>query len=353
MSRLLRRYSAFAEKRPLLSAFSTTGVIFAAGDLLSQSLVERRPDRDETNSRKLFVPLLVSARLAGVRKTAPPQHADHDAAPAPRHHDLHVVVERHDLACRSAQGSSDSATPERTCSEPRPQSEHPSTTPFAVINTDIDRIRVFTVWLYCTVLLGPGLGLWYTRMLPWLVSNASSFRHRVAMMVCWDQLLESSATDASFLYCIRFLDRCWEAYFGGAPETTPGSRAGAWTHSPPRRPRSENGGEDHSHSEDDGTDFGGVSDSSGRSVSGFGGVSESGVGAVLAGIPETHNNAWQHLKTHFAEVYMTDCLIWPLIQTINFSYVPAHLQTPVVSLVSVFWAAYLSFKNQQKATVGE
>ena len=107
------------------------------------------------------------------------------------------------------------------------------------------------------------------------------------MMVGWDQLLEASAMDGSFLYCMNVLETSWEEYFKtGSTE------------------------------------------------------------AVLAKKLEIHAGAWKHLKQSFLPVYLMDCCVWPWVQIVNFSLVPAHMQTPVVSLVSVFWSAFLSLKNQ-------
>lgn len=224
MSRFIRQYSAFAERLPVFSAFATTGVIFSAGDLMTQSIVEKRKDRNERNSINIPVPESLAEKINA----------------------KHVIV-----------------------------------------NTDIDKLRIFNVWFYCTALLGPGLGLWYTRCLPWLVRGATTHKKKILMMVGWDQLLESSAMDGSFLYCMNFLEASWAEYFKtGSTE------------------------------------------------------------AVLAKKVDIHLGAWRHLKSSFLPVYMMDCCVWPWVQIVNFSLVPAHMQTPVVSLVSVFWSAFLSLKNQ-------
>eukprot|EP00747_Dinoflagellata_sp_TGD_P185378 gnl/TRDRNA2_/TRDRNA2_41917_c0_seq2.p1 gnl/TRDRNA2_/TRDRNA2_41917_c0~~gnl/TRDRNA2_/TRDRNA2_41917_c0_seq2.p1 ORF type:complete len:230 (+),score=21.17 gnl/TRDRNA2_/TRDRNA2_41917_c0_seq2:33-722(+) len=226
----IRAYSAWAERLPLFSAFSTTGVIFGLGDVMTQMIVEKRKDRNERNSKTIPVP----------------------------------------DACK----------------------EYTSAKTITV-NTDIDKLRLFNVWLYCTGLLGPGLGLWYTRCLPWLVKSATSHKKKIAMMVGYDQLIESSAMDGSFLYCLHFLDSSWATYF-----------------------------------ETNSTD------------------------AVVAKAQMNASAAWRHTKESFLPVYLMDCCVWPWVQIINFSVMPAHMQTPVVSCVSVFWSAYLSFKNQA-AQAGE
>eukprot|EP00357_Protocruzia_adherens_P030206 CAMPEP_0115039410 /NCGR_PEP_ID=MMETSP0216-20121206/44011_1 /TAXON_ID=223996 /ORGANISM="Protocruzia adherens, Strain Boccale" /LENGTH=165 /DNA_ID=CAMNT_0002420043 /DNA_START=64 /DNA_END=561 /DNA_ORIENTATION=+ len=55
------------------------------------------------------------------------------------------------------------------------------------------------------------------------------------------------------------------------------------------------------------------------------------------------NDAVQKTKKDFFRLLISDWIVWPPIQFLNFWFVPNHMQAFVVSSVSVFWAAYLSY----------
>lgn len=54
-------------------------------------------------------------------------------------------------------------------------------------------------------------------------------------------------------------------------------------------------------------------------------------------------NSWQHTKDQFLETYILDCIVWPPLQYINFSFVPLRLQVLFVNGANLFWNTYLSF----------
>lgn len=53
-------------------------------------------------------------------------------------------------------------------------------------------------------------------------------------------------------------------------------------------------------------------------------------------------NTWQHTKDVYLKTYMVDCMFWPPLQLINFTYVPLRFQFLFVNTVSLFWNTFLS-----------
>jgi hypothetical protein len=59
-------------------------------------------------------------------------------------------------------------------------------------------------------------------------------------------------------------------------------------------------------------------------------------------------NAWQHTKEVYLKTYMVDCLFWPPLQLINFTFVPVRFQFLFVNTVSLFWNTFLSLMANNK-----
>lgn len=57
------------------------------------------------------------------------------------------------------------------------------------------------------------------------------------------------------------------------------------------------------------------------------------------------NNFWSTLKTNWS--------IWPIAQTINFSFVPFHHQVLFVNMVAFFWNTYLAYVANAKQEPAE
>ena len=57
----------------------------------------------------------------------------------------------------------------------------------------------------------------------------------------------------------------------------------------------------------------------------------------------TRQEATAKLKKDFWRIYKADLMVWPFVQFANFYFIPIHLQAVLASVVSVFWAAYLSY----------
>lgn len=57
-------------------------------------------------------------------------------------------------------------------------------------------------------------------------------------------------------------------------------------------------------------------------------------------------NSWQNVKEKFAQIYVMDCALWPLVQMANFAFIPSHLQPIFVNMVNIGWNAFLSYASQ-------
>jgi hypothetical protein len=63
-------------------------------------------------------------------------------------------------------------------------------------------------------------------------------------------------------------------------------------------------------------------------------------------IKQTFNDSIINVKNKWFTIFAADCAIWPQIQMLNFSFVPAHLQAPLVNFVNIFWNAYICYVSQ-------
>jgi len=81
-------------------------------------------------------------------------------------------------------------------------------------------------------------------------------------------------------------------------------------------------------------------------------------GATTATVPHTGtiiglqevpswSSIWEKTFAHTKEVYLmtylTDCLVWPPLQLINFTFIPVNYQFLFVNLANIAWNAYLSW----------
>jgi protein Mpv17 len=51
------------------------------------------------------------------------------------------------------------------------------------------------------------------------------------------------------------------------------------------------------------------------------------------------------LQSTYVEALKKNWLVWPAVQTLNFTYVPLHHRVLVVNIVSLGWNCYLSYVN--------
>jgi hypothetical protein len=58
---------------------------------------------------------------------------------------------------------------------------------------------------------------------------------------------------------------------------------------------------------------------------------------------EVWDKTWAHTKSVFWQTYMTDCLVWPPLQLINFTFVPLKFQFLFVNMANLAWNTFLSW----------
>jgi hypothetical protein len=56
--------------------------------------------------------------------------------------------------------------------------------------------------------------------------------------------------------------------------------------------------------------------------------------------------SWQNVKDKFAQIYVMDCALWPLVQMANFAFIPSHLQPIFVNAINIGWNTFLSYASQ-------
>ena len=66
--------------------------------------------------------------------------------------------------------------------------------------------------------------------------------------------------------------------------------------------------------------------------------------AVLSG--ESLASAWARLKLGLPQSLINSLKYWPLVMTINFSWIPPELRSIVAAVASVGWQTYLSYLNK-------
>jgi len=66
------------------------------------------------------------------------------------------------------------------------------------------------------------------------------------------------------------------------------------------------------------------------------------------GWSEIWQRTWQHTKEVYWETYVADCIIWPPLQLINFSFVPLRYQFLFVNVANLAWNTFLSLMANKK-----
>eukprot|EP00596_Hydrurales_sp_CCMP1899_P000946 CAMPEP_0119037504 /NCGR_PEP_ID=MMETSP1177-20130426/5895_1 /TAXON_ID=2985 /ORGANISM="Ochromonas sp, Strain CCMP1899" /LENGTH=312 /DNA_ID=CAMNT_0006998867 /DNA_START=501 /DNA_END=1439 /DNA_ORIENTATION=- len=54
------------------------------------------------------------------------------------------------------------------------------------------------------------------------------------------------------------------------------------------------------------------------------------------------NQSFEHTKSVYIETYLADCIIWPPLQFINFTFVPLRYQSLYVNICNLGWNTFLS-----------
>jgi len=55
--------------------------------------------------------------------------------------------------------------------------------------------------------------------------------------------------------------------------------------------------------------------------------------------------AWAHTKDVYLETYIIDCVVWPPLQLINFTFIPLRYQVLYVNACNLAWNTYLSLMS--------
>lgn len=61
---------------------------------------------------------------------------------------------------------------------------------------------------------------------------------------------------------------------------------------------------------------------------------------------KTHKEAVTEVKQKFPETWKVAVCVWPVVQTINFSFIPEKNRVPFVSMASLLWTTFLAYMKQ-------
>lgn len=61
------------------------------------------------------------------------------------------------------------------------------------------------------------------------------------------------------------------------------------------------------------------------------------------------NSAQKKLETTWWPALKTNWLVWPAVQTVNFTFLPLQYRVLFANVVSIGWNSYLSWVNGQEA----
>ncbi|KAJ2156071.1 hypothetical protein GGF46_005430 [Coemansia sp. RSA 552] len=79
-----------------------------------------------------------------------------------------------------------------------------------------------------------------------------------------------------------------------------------------------------------------------------------GIAVFYVAMNFMEGRGWQSAKARLREYYAPTLLanygVWPLVQAVNFGYVPPMYRVPFSSVVSIFWNTFISWINAQSAS---
>ncbi|GAA6010779.1 hypothetical protein JCM10207_005838 [Rhodosporidiobolus poonsookiae] len=65
--------------------------------------------------------------------------------------------------------------------------------------------------------------------------------------------------------------------------------------------------------------------------------------SVLEGLNE--EETWQKIKDNYWPILSVNWQVWPLLQLLNFRYIPLRYRVPFGSIMGIFWTAFLSYQT--------
>ncbi|SCV70514.1 BQ2448_1908 [Microbotryum intermedium] len=69
--------------------------------------------------------------------------------------------------------------------------------------------------------------------------------------------------------------------------------------------------------------------------------------SLLEGLSD--EELWDKIRHNYLPILLVNWQVWPLLQLINFRYVPLRYRVPYGSILGIGWSAFLSFKTAKKA----
>ena len=68
---------------------------------------------------------------------------------------------------------------------------------------------------------------------------------------------------------------------------------------------------------------------------------------------DVYNKTWSHTQDVYIETYLTDCIVWPPIQLINFTFIPLRFQFLYVNFANLGWNTFLSLMANKSGSGSE